>query len=75
MDLESRYVSDGKEMLAVAITDKGVETASTDSFTTMAENVGKIESGTSFDRVIVSLDKFMINISTLGCNVYLGEEA
>lgn len=70
-----KYVSDGKEMLAEAITGKGVETASNDSFSTMADNVGKIESGTSFDKVIVSLDKFMINTSTLGCNVYLGEEA
>ena len=40
-----KSVSDGKEMLAVAITEKGVETASTDRFATMAENVGKIPSG------------------------------
>lgn len=69
-----KSVSDGKEMLAAAITGKGVETASTDSFTTMKENIENIESGTSFDRVIVSLDKFMINTSELGCDVYLGEE-
>ena len=69
-----KSVSDGKEMLAVAITEKGIETASDDSFSIMAENVRQIESGTSFDRVIVSLDKFMINTSALECNVYLGEE-
>ena len=70
-----KSVSDGKEMLAVAITEKGIETASNDSFSIMAENIGQIESGTSFDRVIVSLDKCMINTSALECNVYLGEEA
>ncbi len=40
-----KHGSDVKEMLAAAITEKGVETASTDSFTTMAENVGKISGG------------------------------
>ena len=66
-----KSVSDGKEMLAVAITEKGIETASNDSFSTMSENVRQIESGggTSFDKVIVSLDKFMINTSELGCRV------
>lgn len=37
-----KSVSDGKEKMAGAITDKGVETASDDSFDTMAENVEKI---------------------------------
>ena len=59
-----KSVSDGKEMLAVAITEKGIETASNDSFSTMAENIGQIESGSSFNSAIVSLDKFMINTST-----------
>ena len=69
-----KSVSDGKELVATAITDKGVATSPTDTFATMAENIGQIESGTSFDRVIVSLDRFMINTSALGCSVYLGEE-
>lgn len=69
-----KYVSDGKKLVATAITDKGVATEPTDTFATMAENIGQIESGSSFDSVIVSVDKFMINTSTLGCNVYLGEE-
>ena len=64
-----KSVSDGKSELAVAITEKGVETASNDAFHVMAENVKKIESKASFDRVIVSLDKFMINTSELGCRV------
>lgn len=70
-----KSVSDGKSKVASAITEKGVSTEATDTFDAMAENIEKIESGTSFDSVIVSLDKFMINTSTLGCNAYLGEEA
>ena len=70
-----KSVSDGKKLVATAITDKGGATESTDTFATMAENIGQIENGSSFDKVIVSLDKFMINTSTLECNVYLGEEA
>ena len=69
-----KSVSDGKILVATAITDKGVATLPTDTFATMAENIGQIENGSSFDRVIVSLDRFMINTSTIGCNVYLGEE-
>lgn len=69
-----KSVSDGKSKVASAITEKGVSTEATDTFDVMAENIGQIESGTSFDRVIVSLDKFMINTSAIGCNVYLGEE-
>ena len=36
-------VSDGKRLLASAITDKGVSTDAGDSFSVMAENVGKIQ--------------------------------
>lgn len=35
-------VKAGKEAIANAITDKGVETSSTDSFQTMANNIEKI---------------------------------
>lgn len=38
-----KSVSDGKTLLAEAITEKGIETASGDSFATMAENVKKIQ--------------------------------
>ena len=38
-------VSNGKQQIASAITDKGVSTSGTDSFATMAENIGKIVSG------------------------------
>lgn len=35
-------VSDGKTLVAAAITDKGVATAATDTFAQMAENIGQI---------------------------------
>ena len=40
-------VSEGKSLIAAAVTDKGVETAATDSFATMAGNIGQISSGGS----------------------------
>ena len=40
-----KSVSDGKTLVATAITSKGVATESTDTFDTMAENVGKISGG------------------------------
>lgn len=40
-----KSVSDGKELVADAITGKGVETATDATFTTMAENIGQIETG------------------------------
>ena len=40
-----KSVSDGKTLVATAITDKGVATSQTDSFVTMAENIGQISDG------------------------------
>lgn len=40
-----KSVSDGKALVATAITDKGVATESTDSFETMADNIGQIKTG------------------------------
>ena len=42
-----KSVSDGKSKVANAITGKGVATEVTDTFNTMAENIGKISSGGS----------------------------
>ena len=36
-------VSNGKELIANAITDKGVATSATDTFATMAQNIGEIK--------------------------------
>lgn len=38
-------VSDGKELIAEAITDKGVTTSANDSFSTMANNIRQIQDG------------------------------
>lgn len=38
-------VSNGKQEIASAITDKGVSTSADDTFATMAENIGKISTG------------------------------
>ena len=42
-------VSNGKKLVANAITEKGIETATNASFQTMADNIGKISSGGSDD--------------------------
>ena len=55
-----KSVSDGKEMLAVAITEKGIETASNDSFSTMAANIEQIESGGGIDKNLRTV-KFLDN--------------
>lgn len=39
-------VSNGKTLIAAAITDKGVSTAATDSFQTMASNIESLEIAT-----------------------------
>lgn len=41
-----KSVSDGKSLIASAITEKGVETASDATFETMASNIGNIEVST-----------------------------
>lgn len=38
-------VSDGKSLIASAITDKGIKTDAEDTFSTMANNIGMIETG------------------------------
>ena len=47
-----KSVSDGKSKVASAITEKGVNTEATDTFDTIAENVGKIQTGTSNSQVL-----------------------
>lgn len=45
LDEVKKRGSDGKALVATAITDKGVATESTDSFETMADNIGQIRTG------------------------------
>lgn len=47
-----KSVSDGKSKVASAITEKGVNTEATDTFDVMAENIGKIQTGTSNTQVL-----------------------
>lgn len=47
-----KSVSDGKSKVASAITDKGVATEATDTFDVMAENIGKIQTGTSNTQIL-----------------------
>lgn len=47
-----KSVSDGKSKVASAITDKGINTEATDTFDTMASNIGKIQTGISLSRNI-----------------------
>ena len=46
MDIEECFqsVSDGKSLVAAAITDKGVETAADATFTVMSQNIGNLSS-------------------------------
>ena len=48
------YVSNGKTLIASAITDKGVETSSTDTFEVIANNISKITTGASNTGLILS---------------------
>ena len=47
-----KSVSDRNTKIATAITEKGVATEPTDSADVMAENIGKIQTGTSNTRVL-----------------------
>lgn len=46
-----KSVSDGKSKVASAITEKGVATEATDTFDVIAENIGKIQTGTSLTQI------------------------
>ncbi|MCD7724278.1 MAG: hypothetical protein LUI12_01775 [Clostridiales bacterium] len=48
-------VSDGKELIASAITDKGISTDASDTFLTMANNIAKISSGGQTDINIITI--------------------
>lgn len=52
LDALKKSSSDSKELLAAAITDKGVPTAGTDSFQTMADNIGNIQTGGAESQIV-----------------------
>ena len=45
-------VSNGKTLIASAITDKGITTSNTDTFQTMADNIAQIEQGVTGDTLL-----------------------
>ena len=50
-----KSVSDGKKLVADAITAKGIETATDATFTIMAENISNIETGVELHGAIISV--------------------
>lgn len=75
-----KSVSDGKSKVASAITDKGVDTEATDTFDTMAENIGKISSGGYVVPVQALSSKamqgadYVVPVQTLNTTVFLGDQ-
>ena len=63
-------VSNGKSLIAAAITDKGVATAASDSFATMASNIALIPSGggSSYTK-IASVDYTINTTATTGYSI------
>lgn len=51
-------VSNGKKLLASAITDKGIPTSNEDSFETIANNIRKISNGPSVVTILVNVLKY-----------------
>ena len=49
-------VSNGKSLIASAITDKGISTAATATFQTMANNIASISQGVSFTSPIIAVE-------------------
>ena len=72
-DLESlkSSVSEGKKLIAAAVTDKGVETAADATFQTMANNIGSISKGVNIDFDATSISTSQgYNRSTIDATKY-----
>ena len=61
-------VSNGKTAIAAAITDKGVATAASDSFATMAANIASIPAGGGYTK-IASVDYTVSTTATTGYSI------
>ena len=48
-----QFVSEGKRLIALAITDKGVDTSAEDTFAQMAENIGMIQGGAGGEGTVI----------------------
>ena len=61
-------VSSGKTLIAAAITDKGVTTAATDSFSTMATNIAAIPSGGGSSYTKIASQDFTADTTSTSTN-------
>ena len=66
LDEVFQSVSNGKELIASAITDKGVETNSDATFTAMAENIGNIQTGGASKGVLTAQSTATTDVSNNG---------
>ena len=65
-DLVESSVSDGKALIADAITDKGVPTSNKDTFSNMADNIRKINTGEVFGEIITNVESLNISLEQEG---------
>lgn len=61
-----KSVSDGKTLVAAAITEKGVATEGTDSFIIMAENISNIQAGEASKGILSAKSTATTNINDNG---------
>ena len=61
-----KSVSDGKTLVAAAITEKGVATEGTDSFVIMAENISNIQAGEASKGILSAKSTATTNINNNG---------
>lgn len=64
-------VSDGKSLIASAITDKGVSTDANDTFAVMADNIGKIETSSSLSKILTQRIYYDVNFDAYDHMRYL----
>lgn len=57
-------VSNGKQLIATAITGKGIKTSSDDTFQVMATNIGKINTGIDIEGKIITVNNTKYELST-----------
>lgn len=69
-----KYVSDGKRLVASAITDKGVETETDATFEELAANISEIQTGTEYRIGLTELttslcqsDEYVLPLCKLNC--------
>lgn len=63
VDTLKKSVSDGKSLVAGAITEKGIITAADATFAAMAENIGNIETGVDTSDATASADAILKDMS------------